>query len=238
MRRSADERVGLPAGRVQRRELVRRPPGGGGTRRGPAVLTARAAYLTYGELKELVDRTGHALRDLGVDMEHRVVMVCLDAPEFLGAFWGAIKIGAVPVPVNTSFAPPTTATSSRTAGRGSRSSRQPFSPRSRPRSRAHASPARAGRRRPAGGHLSFEAGSRARQRPSRRLRPRATTSPSGSTPRARPAARRAPSTYSTTWWSPPRPTRSRSSACGRPTGSTRRPSSSSRTASGTPATSR
>ena len=28
-------------------------------------------------------------------------MICLDAPEFLGAFWGAIKIGAVPVPVNT-----------------------------------------------------------------------------------------------------------------------------------------
>ncbi len=57
--------------------------------------------LSYGDLKELVDRTGHALRDLGVDMEQRVVMVCLDAPEFLGAFWGAIKIGAVPVPVNT-----------------------------------------------------------------------------------------------------------------------------------------
>jgi benzoate-CoA ligase len=28
-------------------------------------------------------------------------MICLDAPEFLGTFWGAIKIGAVPVPVNT-----------------------------------------------------------------------------------------------------------------------------------------
>ena len=41
------------------------------------------------------------MRELGVEMEHRVVMVCLDAPEFLGAFWGAIKIGAVPVPVNT-----------------------------------------------------------------------------------------------------------------------------------------
>ena len=27
--------------------------------------------------------------------------LCLDAPEFLGTFWGAIKIGAVPIPVNT-----------------------------------------------------------------------------------------------------------------------------------------
>jgi benzoate-CoA ligase len=34
-------------------------------------------------------------------MEQRVLMVCLDAPEFIGTFWGAIKIGAIPVPVNT-----------------------------------------------------------------------------------------------------------------------------------------
>src|SRR5689334_8919835 len=34
-------------------------------------------------------------------MEDRVLVLCLDAPEFLGAFWGAIKIGAVPIPVNT-----------------------------------------------------------------------------------------------------------------------------------------
>jgi benzoate-CoA ligase len=57
--------------------------------------------LSYADVRELADRTGHALRELGVEMEQRVVMICLDAPEFLGAFWGAIKIGAVPVPVNT-----------------------------------------------------------------------------------------------------------------------------------------
>jgi benzoate-CoA ligase len=57
--------------------------------------------LTYGDVQELANRTGNALRDLGVEMEHRVLMICLDTPEFLGAFWGAIKIGAVPVPVNT-----------------------------------------------------------------------------------------------------------------------------------------
>ena len=34
-------------------------------------------------------------------MEGRVLVLCLDAPEFLGTFWGAIKIGAVPIPVNT-----------------------------------------------------------------------------------------------------------------------------------------
>ena len=41
------------------------------------------------------------LRELGVGMEDRVMVLCLDTPEFLGAFWGAIKIGAVPIPVNT-----------------------------------------------------------------------------------------------------------------------------------------
>ena len=57
--------------------------------------------LTYADVQDLVNRTGNALRELGVEMEHRVLVLCLDTPEFLGAFWGAIKIGAIPVPVNT-----------------------------------------------------------------------------------------------------------------------------------------
>ncbi len=57
--------------------------------------------LTYGDVCDLANRTGNALRALGVGMDDRVLLLCLDAPEFLGAFWGAIKIGAVPIPVNT-----------------------------------------------------------------------------------------------------------------------------------------
>src|SRR5438445_6849153 len=57
--------------------------------------------LTYADVQDLANRSGNALRELGVQMEDRVLVLCLDAPEFLGAFWGAIKIGAVPVPVNT-----------------------------------------------------------------------------------------------------------------------------------------
>jgi benzoate-CoA ligase family protein len=57
--------------------------------------------LTYGDVQDLVDRTGNVLLELGVEMEDRVLVLCLDAPEFLAAFWGAIKIGAVPIPVNT-----------------------------------------------------------------------------------------------------------------------------------------
>jgi benzoate-CoA ligase len=57
--------------------------------------------LTYRDVQELTNRTGNALLELGVEMEDRVLMLCLDAPEFIGTFWGAIKIGAVPIPVNT-----------------------------------------------------------------------------------------------------------------------------------------
>ncbi len=57
--------------------------------------------LSYADVQELANRTGNALLELGVTMEDRVLLLCLDAPEFLGAFWGAIKIGAVPIPVNT-----------------------------------------------------------------------------------------------------------------------------------------
>ena len=57
--------------------------------------------LTYADVQDLVNRSGNALRELGVEIEHRVLVLCLDTPEFLGTFWGAIKIGAIPVPVNT-----------------------------------------------------------------------------------------------------------------------------------------
>src|SRR5438874_3060710 len=57
--------------------------------------------LTYADVQDSANRTGNALRELGVGMEDRVLMLCLDAPEFLGTFWGAIKLGAIPVPVNT-----------------------------------------------------------------------------------------------------------------------------------------
>jgi benzoate-CoA ligase len=57
--------------------------------------------LTYADVQDLANRTGNALLELGVEMEDRVLLLCLDAPEFLGGFWGAMKIGAVPIPVNT-----------------------------------------------------------------------------------------------------------------------------------------
>ena len=61
--------------------------------------------LTYGQLGERVNRAGNALRSLGVRVEERVLLLLLDTPDFAITFFGAIKIGAVPVPVNTLLKP-------------------------------------------------------------------------------------------------------------------------------------
>jgi benzoate-CoA ligase family protein len=74
-------------------------------RGGAPAFHCEGQTLTYADVQALVNRTGNALRELGVEMEDRVLVACLDAPEFVGAFWGAIKIGAVPVPVSTLMRP-------------------------------------------------------------------------------------------------------------------------------------
>src|SRR5439155_615070 len=40
--------------------------------------------LSYADVLELVNRTGNALLDFGVEPENRVLMLCLDTPEFIG----------------------------------------------------------------------------------------------------------------------------------------------------------
>ncbi|MEW6742228.1 MAG: benzoate-CoA ligase family protein [Planctomycetota bacterium] len=59
--------------------------------------------LTYGQVFEQVNQLGNALRELGVAIEERVALLLLDGPEFVVSFFGAIKIGAVPIPINTLF---------------------------------------------------------------------------------------------------------------------------------------
>ena len=56
---------------------------------------------TYRELAERVNRAGNALRTLGAGMETRVLMCMSDGIDFPALFFGAIKAGCVPVPVNT-----------------------------------------------------------------------------------------------------------------------------------------
>jgi acyl-coenzyme A synthetase/AMP-(fatty) acid ligase len=58
--------------------------------------------VTYGELARRINRFGHALRErLDVRREERVLLVLDDTPSFPAAFFAAMRIGAVPVPVNT-----------------------------------------------------------------------------------------------------------------------------------------
>ncbi|MBI2999553.1 MAG: benzoate-CoA ligase family protein [Deltaproteobacteria bacterium] len=56
--------------------------------------------FTYQDLFEKVNQTGNALKELGVEIEQRVLLVLPDSPEFAFSFFGAIKIGAVPIPTN------------------------------------------------------------------------------------------------------------------------------------------
>ncbi|MBF6559218.1 MAG: benzoate-CoA ligase family protein [Candidatus Binataceae bacterium] len=71
---------------------------------------AKIAYIddcgsyTYADLAARVNRAGHALRRLGLEMEQRVMLCVQDGIDFAALFWGAVKIGAVPVPVNTMLA--------------------------------------------------------------------------------------------------------------------------------------
>ncbi len=57
--------------------------------------------VSYSALAERVCRCGNALLRLGISPGERLLMVINDRPEFFYAFWGAIKAGIVPVPLNT-----------------------------------------------------------------------------------------------------------------------------------------
>ena len=55
---------------------------------------------SYAEMQSMVNRVGNALKILGVHMEERVMLVMYDSPEAMACFFGAIKIGAIPMPIN------------------------------------------------------------------------------------------------------------------------------------------
>src|SRR6185436_18145184 len=55
---------------------------------------------TYGEVARLSNRTGNALRELGANIEDRVLLVLPDCPEFVWTWFGAARIGAVITMVN------------------------------------------------------------------------------------------------------------------------------------------
>lgn len=64
-----------------------------------ALRTDRGDW-TYLEVQRLANRFGHLLADAGIDVEQRVIIALPDGPEFVGALFGILKIGAVAVMVN------------------------------------------------------------------------------------------------------------------------------------------
>ena len=67
----------------------------------PVIKTTDGETVTYAELAERVNRCGNALTALGIVPGERVLLIVKDCPAFFYAFWGAIKAGIVPVPLNT-----------------------------------------------------------------------------------------------------------------------------------------
>ena len=63
-------------------------------------IASTAKDVTYGELFKLACGAAHELHDLGVRREERVLIVGYDGAGWVAAFLGAIRLGAVPVPVN------------------------------------------------------------------------------------------------------------------------------------------
>ena len=78
--------------------LLDRHVGSGNQDRIAVVCQGRS--LTYRQILDEVEAVAAGLRGLGVRPEERVAMVMLDSVEFVATFLGAMRIGAVPVPMN------------------------------------------------------------------------------------------------------------------------------------------
>src|ERR1700730_18359341 len=57
--------------------------------------------LTYAELDVASARFAAGLQQAGIERERRIALVMLDTVDFPIAFWGALRAGIIPVPINT-----------------------------------------------------------------------------------------------------------------------------------------
>src|ERR1041384_154992 len=63
-------------------------------------LYFRDQTFNYGDAVRMSNRAGNALREIGVDIEDRVLLVLPDCPEFVWRWFGAARVGAVITMVN------------------------------------------------------------------------------------------------------------------------------------------
>ena len=64
-----------------------------------------AGRYTYEDLMTRANQSGNVLRALGLKMEDRVMLIQSDTIDFPAVFLGAIKVGVVPIAVNTLLTP-------------------------------------------------------------------------------------------------------------------------------------
>ena len=67
---------------------------------GAAAIIFLDATLTYAQLNDLTDRFAAALQQLGVAKGDRVAIYLANCPQFVMAYYGALKAGAVVAPFN------------------------------------------------------------------------------------------------------------------------------------------
>ena len=157
-----------------------------------AIRTA-GETVTYAQLAERVNRAGNALLAAGLKPGDRLLMVVKDCPAFFYLFWGAIKAGIVPAPLNTMLRAADYAYLFEDSGCGLVVYSSEFAQEVEPALKQVSVKAPHGRRLPRA----------IWPRPptsSRRGSPSRPTTASGSIPRARPAGPRGRCTCSATWW--------------------------------------
>jgi benzoate-CoA ligase len=69
-------------------------------RAGKVAIVCGDERVTYQDLHDRACAMGRALRALGIRREERVLLIMDDTPAFAVAFWGTVRLGAVPVPIN------------------------------------------------------------------------------------------------------------------------------------------
>src|SRR5262245_26718004 len=70
-------------------------------RGGKLAFSDGSRTLTYVELQAATWRFAHGLRAFGFRQEARIALLMLDTVDFPVAFWGAIRAGVTPIPLNT-----------------------------------------------------------------------------------------------------------------------------------------
>jgi len=80
--------------------MVDRHPGEGRAEK-IVIRCVDGATVSYQQLQRRVNQCGNYLLAIGFKSGDRILIVVKDCPEFFYLFWGAIKVGVIPVPVNT-----------------------------------------------------------------------------------------------------------------------------------------